>query len=145
MSGNEPPELIQWREASRWPAKAEEDLAAARLLIAGSLFDPAAFHVQQALEKALKALLIAAGRDMRRTHDLETLLADVHQAWPSRISVPPTLAHVSEWYLRSRYPDLDELPPNPHEIDDALLQIGALTEAVKALAPPTLRQSGTSL
>jgi HEPN domain-containing protein len=82
MSGSEPYELIQWREARRWLAKAEEDLAAARLLLAGQLSDPAAFHAQQALEKALKALAVAAGRDFRHTHDLETLTAEVNKDWP---------------------------------------------------------------
>jgi HEPN domain-containing protein len=139
MSGSEPPELIQWREARRWLAKAEEDLAAAQVLSAGNLLDPAAFHLQQALEKALKALAVAAGRDIRRTHDLETLMSEAHQSWPSLVSFPSPLANVSEWYLVSRYPDMDELAPTSDEIADAFVQIVALVEAIKAVAPPMER------
>ena len=135
MSGSEPSEPIQWREARRWLAKAEEDLAAARLLLAGQLSHPAAFHVQQALEKALKALVIAAGRDFRHTHDLETLTAEANKDWPSLISFPSPLADVSEWYLVSRYPDMDEAGPTSEEVTKALDEIGSLILAVKEQDP----------
>jgi HEPN domain-containing protein len=135
MSGSEPHEPVQWREARRWLAKAEEDLAAARLLLAGQLSDPAAFHVQQALEKALKALAVAAGRDFRHTHDLETLTAEANKDWPSLVSFPSPLANVSEWYLVSRYPDMDEAGPTSEEVTQALDAIGSLILAIKAQDP----------
>lgn len=52
----------QWAEAGRWLAKADEDIAVAELALdhAPPLVDPAAFHCQQAAEKILKALLVAA-------------------------------------------------------------------------------------
>jgi len=46
---------------------------------------PTCFHAQQAVEKALKALLTINQVDFRRTHDLEelaTLVADVGLALP---------------------------------------------------------------
>ena len=135
MSDSDPGGLIQWREARRWIAKADEDLVAARLLITGELLNPAAFHVQQALEKALKALAVAAGQDIRRTHDLETLMAEAHKSWPALIPFPSSLADVSEWYLVSRYPDMDETAPASDEIWEALDQIERLIQAIKAQAP----------
>lgn len=49
-------------EADEWITKAEEDLAAARRLLQDDpLPTPAAFHCQQAAEKALKAFLVARG------------------------------------------------------------------------------------
>jgi len=145
MSGSEPQELIQWREAQRWLLKADEDLAAARLLIAGGLIDPAAFHVQQALEKALKALLVAAGKDIRRTHDLETLAAAANNYWPSLVASLSSFAGVSEWYLISRYPDMDEIAPTRDEVEEVLGQFEALLQQIKARAPafPAARQKPT--
>src|SRR5689334_9673609 len=70
MSDNEDPELLVWQEALSWLEKAREDTRAARLLPASSLTSLAAFHVQQATEKSLKALLAAAAQDIRRIHDV---------------------------------------------------------------------------
>jgi HEPN domain-containing protein len=69
MSGDEAQDLIQWREALRWLAKAAEDVAAVRILAREGVTALAALHVQQAVEKILRALLVAAREDVRRTHD----------------------------------------------------------------------------
>jgi HEPN domain-containing protein len=106
MSGAEPPDAPQWEEARRWFAKAAEDLMAARVLAKEDVLDPAAFHVQQALEKILKGLLVAAAQDLRKTHDLETLAVLANAHWPALIPSPSPLAYISRWYLTSRYPGL---------------------------------------
>ena len=60
--------------ARAWLAKTDSDrLAAQRLLEADGPFDAVCFHAQQACEKALKALLAAAGTETPRTHNLEDL------------------------------------------------------------------------
>jgi HEPN domain-containing protein len=53
----------QWKEAARWLARADEDAVVAELALTRDppLVNPAAFHCQQAAEKMLKALLVAAG------------------------------------------------------------------------------------
>ncbi len=49
-------------EVLEWMEKADEDLEAARRLLSGEpLTAPAAFHCQQASEKALKAFLVSRG------------------------------------------------------------------------------------
>jgi HEPN domain-containing protein len=60
-----------------WLAKAESDLATARLLIQGSEkhLDTGVYHCQQAGEKALKAWLTHSDTPFQKTHDLEALLA----------------------------------------------------------------------
>ena len=57
-------------------ARARDDLAAAQALrSAGEVSDAiVAFHAQQAVEKALKAALAAAGKDFPFTHNLAVLL-----------------------------------------------------------------------
>ncbi len=63
--------------ARAWLAKARHDLENARLLILQEkrLLDIAAYHCQQAAEKALKAYLTAKDCVFPKTHILETLLA----------------------------------------------------------------------
>ena len=58
MSGE--PKLTIVSEARAWTAKADEDQRAARHLLTVSppLLDVVGFHVQQAVEKRLKALLV---------------------------------------------------------------------------------------
>ena len=73
MSADERQALVQWREALLWLAKAEADIIGARTLLAGGQAELAVFHVQQDLEKTLKALLVAAAQDVRRSHDIDAL------------------------------------------------------------------------
>jgi HEPN domain len=62
MSAADPQAVVQWREALLWLAKADHDISGARTLPVGGQPDLTAFHVQQALEKALKALLLRLRR-----------------------------------------------------------------------------------
>jgi len=144
MSGPEPQYLVQWEEALRWLAKAAEDLAARRLLADEGMRDPAAFHVQQALERVLKALVVAAAEDLRKTHDLETLAQIANQHWPALISAPFPLAYLTRWYLTSRYPGLDDVSPSLEEISDALCAIESLIVEVGSYIPSSLRPDPVS-
>lgn len=64
----------------------------------------AAFHAQQAAEKALKAALIAAGLDAPRTHDLDHLRSLLPAGW--RIHrTHADLARLSDHAVETRYPD----------------------------------------
>jgi HEPN domain-containing protein len=60
-------------EAEIWQAHAGQDLAAVRLLVDHGLNGLAAFHAQQAVEKALKARLLAGQKQLPRLHDLVVL------------------------------------------------------------------------
>lgn len=135
MSGRSPPDAVQWEEARLWLAKAAEDLAVAHLLLRENFVFPASFHAQQALEKLLKALLIAAARDVLRTHDIDDLALEANRFWPTLIPSPFPLAMTGRWYQSSRYPDVDETPPSASEIEQALHETEALLTAVNSLAP----------
>ena len=62
--------------AKIWLAKAQSDLATARLLIKGTerYLDTGSYHCQQAAEKAIKAWLTAAEVPFVKTHSLEILI-----------------------------------------------------------------------
>ena len=62
-------------EIQEWLAKADEDKLVAEVLLKSGeeLTLPCMFHLQQMLEKLLKALIIARGNSIERTHDLDRL------------------------------------------------------------------------
>lgn len=81
--------------ARRWLAKARTDLAVASVVLEqGPDMDAwaACFHAQQAAEKALKAVLIAAGSQPPHVHDLRALRAQM----PPELDLPATDAELSE-------------------------------------------------
>lgn len=142
MSGDEPAQLTQWREALRWLAFAAKDLRVARLTTTeASLLDATAFHIQQAIEKILKALLVAAATDVRRVHDINELARLAHRHWPDLIPEEFSLAHATSWYIVSRYPGIDDISLNAEEIAATLEQVEALIVRVTQLVPTELRAS----
>ena len=62
-------------EIQEWLAKADEDKLVAEVLLKSGeeLTLPCMFHLQQMLEKLLKALIISSGEPIERTHDLDRL------------------------------------------------------------------------
>lgn len=62
-------------EISEWLAKADEDFRVAEILLktGEELTLPCMFHLQQMLEKLLKASILKQGRKIERTHDLSRL------------------------------------------------------------------------
>jgi HEPN domain-containing protein len=57
-----------------WLFKAESDFATVQKLIhTDGPFDTACFHIQQTIEKLLKAFLIFHGKPVPKIHDLEEL------------------------------------------------------------------------
>lgn len=91
--------------------KAREDLDVVEALIdnASIADDVIGFHAQQAVEKAMKAVLVNSGIDFRRSHDLTYLL---HVADAGGVLVPEAVAAarwLTPWAAEFRY---DE-PPAP--------------------------------
>lgn len=64
------------READEWLQRAQRDLLIAERALQGTptLADQAAYHAQQAAEKALKAFLAANNQPLQKTHNLEQLV-----------------------------------------------------------------------
>ena len=77
-TGDEPSEPL----LDQWLAKAEGDfVVAGRLADSGEQFhDAVAFHCQQAIEKLLKAALVARGIEPPKVHDLPELFRRVRAA-----------------------------------------------------------------
>jgi len=60
-------------EYEAWIKKAEEDFDTANFNFGGNKTDAGLFYLQQAAEKALKALCIKKRRELAKTHDLVLL------------------------------------------------------------------------
>ena len=91
-------------DAGTWHRYAEENLRSARLLLEHGLLNPCLQNAQQAVEKALKATLIARAIPLRRTHsiqDLVNLLAT--NGLPSGITAEECNL-LDAIYLPSKYP-----------------------------------------
>lgn len=87
--------------AQEWLTKAQEDFDTAEYNLKGGKVSYAAFLFQQAVEKALKAVLIKEGKPVPKIHDCGVLAQAVH--------APPGLLKTAEsltrYYFRTRYPD----------------------------------------
>ena len=93
--------------AREWVAKAEEDFLAADALNRRRkrpLWNVVAFHVQQAVEKYLKARLEEAGLAVPRTHDLLHLLALVTPVAPLWSSYHAAFSLLVSYAVETRYP-----------------------------------------
>jgi HEPN domain-containing protein len=89
-----------------WLARAESSLALARVESAHNriFLEDLAFHAQQAVEKALKAVLVSRRVKVPRTHDVGELLTRLSA---SGVQVPPELhpaAKLTPYAVEARYP-----------------------------------------
>lgn len=98
-------------EAREWVAFALSDLATASVILDHPAADDrhAGFLAQQAVEKLLKAAALLLIGDVRRTHDLETLMRLIPPGWSAR-KFWPDLADLSAWAGAGRYPDASPIP-----------------------------------
>ena len=117
------------RDAQTWLRYAEEDLEAAEAFSGRPGFAPrvACYQAQQAAEKALKAVLVAEGRDPVLTHHLR-VLQDLVAPGTRVASLNVDLDALSRWHIQGRYPgDWGEATR-----DDALAAIGVARSVVEA-------------
>ena len=93
--------------AREWVDKAEADYAAALLLRRSrkrGTRDIVCFHLQQCVEKYLKARLVEAGIAFPRTHDLERLLDLTLAVEPLWAALRPAMASITDYAVDARYP-----------------------------------------
>ncbi len=108
-------------EVGSWFTKARDDLRAAEVDLAARppLLADAGFHCQQAVEKAMKALLVFDAEPFGKTHDLRALgdrLVDLH---PELESLVDDAAPLTEYAWRFRYPG-EPFAPEEAEIHESL-------------------------
>jgi HEPN domain-containing protein len=129
-----PPEALP----ADWLQRARADLKVAQLIASDDELPawPAGFHLQQAAEKAFKAVIVAHGRPAPRTHDLEQLAESVAQLEPSLAGWADSLLGLNEFGVAQRYPGVDE--PAIDLVAAAAL-IGELIAAAQRVCEPAQR------
>lgn len=111
-----PPRSLRQEQAALLLRKAEQD----EVLIDAVLQQPQVYdesigyHVQQAAEKLLKAVLAAHGVVYRRTHNLDELILLVRE---SGIAFPGDLLSVRRFTTFAVEPRYQELPPEEVTLD----------------------------
>jgi HEPN domain-containing protein len=100
MSASDPAGL-----AAEWLRYARDDLRAAKRMMDDDAFQPrhVCFNAQQAAEKAIKALLVAAQIEFVFTHDLDQLLTLVPEDRTLE-TAGLDLTWLSRWAIEPRYP-----------------------------------------
>jgi len=129
---------LQWHEACQWFAKADEDICVAELTLNRDppLIDPAAFHCQQAAEKIIKGLLVAAAIKVPKTHDLEALAVLALPIYPSLVPLMDDVVPATAWIARTRYPGLtDGVGADLGEVRDMLSSIKTFRGSVNTSTP----------
>ena len=88
--------------ADNWWRYAEIDLRSAQLLLEEKIYTQACFHAQQAVEKALKAVIAARGETPPRMHRVSALAELAGLSFDDLADLFKSLDFV---YLPTRYPD----------------------------------------
>jgi len=100
-----PPEGRAGEVALEWLRRARSNLALSRGPKPDeALWEDLAFEAQQAVEKAIKAVLVLRGIDFPRTHDIGELLgllAEAHVASPGSV---PQADRLTDYATVARYP-----------------------------------------
>jgi HEPN domain-containing protein len=119
------------KEAAAWLERAGQDLRAAEidLAVVPPLLADAAFHCQQAVEKALKGLLTRHDHPFRRTHDLGELGIACVEHEPALEPLLRASAPLTEYAWRFRCPG-EVFEPEEQEVVEALALARRVVAAV---------------
>ena len=106
--------------SEEWLKKAQEDLDVVGEIISKEhLTNMVAFHSQQAVEKALKAIIEEFEIGFEKTHNLERLIGIVRKQINIDVDLD-MIKRLDEVYISTRYPsDLGLLPSGKPSIQDA--------------------------
>jgi HEPN domain-containing protein len=92
-------------EGLRWLRQAEHDLSDADYSLAGGRYSLACFLCQQAAEKALKALLYAAGAEQVLGHSVADLAEECGRLDGDLRALKAKAAPLDHYYIPTRYPN----------------------------------------
>jgi len=125
--------------ADAWIRQAANDLEAARLTASQGFHAQACYLAGQTAEKALKALLVAAGVNPPYSHSLERLVEALQvQGMSTEELKTLQLKPLTRMNSASRYPQGDEAPADLFDRNDSTAALGT-AEAVLRIAAAQLQ------
>jgi len=121
-------------DAQDWFRNAEDDLRWARLGFEGELYARACFACHQAMEKALKALLLARTGRYPRTHSLPDLLSLCVREEDQLAGLQGACESLDGYYVATRYSSVeDSLSFDRNKADEAIRLAGSAITAIRPL------------
>jgi HEPN domain-containing protein len=104
-------------ELDQWVTLAIHDAETARLLMDENGYpEIIIYHMHQSIEKYLKALLVKAGRSIRRTHHIDVLLSELIETYPQLKEIQEAVLFVHTYSPRLRYPTGDTIEQSDVEV-----------------------------
>lgn len=129
-------EDAQREEVKQWLVKSQRDLKVSQLLLSNEtyLLDSAAYHCQQAAEKALKGYLAHQKLEAIKTHNLKVLIDLCIPFEASFKSIKESADTLTPYATESRYPGNDS-DPERAEVEAAVKTAERIVSFVIELLP----------
>lgn len=124
--------MVDPKLVNSWVEKADEDLLFARASLKDSLefYPQICFLLHQAVEKYLKAYIIASELDFQKIHDLGRLVKICGQKDKGFDKYFDKIADLNTYYIETRYPDF-EVIVNKSQTEKALKTAEQIARFVK--------------
>jgi len=123
-----------------WLLKARDDLVMARraMELDPAIIDGACYHVQQAVEESLKAVLVLREVEPPRTHDIGLLLKRCGEIDERLNSISQDLVWLTSFGVDVRYPGVGE-DPTANQAREALSLAQTTLAIVSEIVPESDR------
>lgn len=112
------------REESRYPEDwfriGDKELERAKNLLNLGDLEGAGFNIQQTVEKYLKGYLLSKGWELRRIHNLETLLDEAIKYDSSFEEFRAVCQKITQYYVEERYPFMVTSELTESEVKESL-------------------------
>ena len=116
-----------------WFRIGDRELMRSQNLLSLGDMDGAGFNIQQAIEKYLKGYLLSQGWELRRIHNLETLLNEAIIHEPSLEEFRSPCQVITHYYLTERYPLIVSWELTKEEIEESLTIAKRMIEKIRGL------------
>ncbi len=97
-------------EAKNWLQYSEENIDAAKVLFESELYNPCLHNIQQAVEKALKVLVIKNSIPLKKTHSITELKSILQKNGITIYLTEDECDFLDSIYLPTKYPIGSALP-----------------------------------
>lgn len=125
-------------EESRYPKDwfriGDKELKRAKNLLNLGDLEGAGFNLQQTVEKYLKGYLLSKGWELRRIHNLETLLDEAIKYDFSFEEFRASCQKITQYYVEDRYPFMVTSELSKDEIRESLTAAENIIAKIKGLA-----------
>lgn len=120
------------QDCTAWMEYGDNDLRAAQILIddPNPLIGVALYHIEQSVEKALKAYLLAHNIAFALTHDLAPLLKSCCAQDTDFGQFASDVKEISPYATKSRYPNKSYTPPTKAAVSALIQRAEALVDFV---------------